>query len=360
MRLFGYDAYASMTRCLDRDAALVMVDVGANEGLTAVRMLDEFPDSTVHAFEPSPGPFAKLTARAEVDPRITPYPLACGSACGTTTFHVTANDWCSSILPPSELGKRYYGEWYETRERVQVQVITLDAWAHEHDIRAIDFLKIDAQGYDLEVLKGAVGLLRKGIKGINCECQFAPEYEGCATFSQIDRFLHEHGYALHQIHEVWAKGMEEQTSYADALWLHSDVLQSLRARPDIPDLSPRGRVMRALEQAAAQGHRRAAIFGAGQHTRRVAEHFDDFRLPVIAIIDDNPSTRGAQIGKRPIVSQQQALTMGVDVVVLSSDAHEAALWQSSKPLRDAGVEVLPLYTRPMSTTPARRAPVGAP
>ncbi|MCA9292238.1 MAG: FkbM family methyltransferase [Phycisphaerales bacterium] len=359
MRLFGYDAYASMTRCIDRDAPLVMVDVGANEGLTAQRMLDEFPNATIHAFEPSPGPFAKLLARAEADPRIRPYRLACGSACGTTEFHVTQNDWCSSILPPSELGKRYYGDWYETRETVQVEVTTLDAWAKAHGIDTVDFLKVDAQGYDLEVLKGATELLHAALKGLNCECQFAPEYEGCATFSQVDRFLAEHGFALHQIHEVWAKGKEEQSSYADALWLRVDVLQALRARSDIPDLSPRGRVTRALEQAAAKGHQRAAIFGAGQHSRRIADHFAEFPLPVLAIVDDNPRAQGTQLGNRPIVSQQQAIAMGVDVVVLSSDAHEAALWQSAQPLRDAGVTVLPLYSRPESSNPRRAATAAA-
>lgn len=345
MRLFEYDAYTSLTRFIPRDEHLVMIDVGANVGDTARRMLEEFPGATVHAFEPAPETFKLLQARVAGNPRIKTYPVACGSSVGSIDFHVTANNWCSSVLPPSDLGKRYYGDWYATKQVVKVPLTTLDRWASEHHINRVDFIKCDAQGFDLEVLKGATGVLQNGVRAINCECQFAPEYEGCATFSQVDRFLAEQGYALHQVHEVWSKGDEEQTSYADALWLRVDVLATLRGRKDLPDLTPKGRVRAALDSAKERGKGTAALFGAGQHTRRLIDSLSQMPIPVAAIIDDNPDNHGKQLGPIPIVSQDRALELGVDVVILSSDAHEAGLWSSSVPLRRAGVEVVPLYKR---------------
>lgn len=351
MRLFEYDAYASITRFIDRDEPLVIVDVGANEGLTAERMLAEFPNATVHAFEPSPETFDRLRAKAESDRRIRPEAVACGSRAGEVDFHVTANHWCSSVLAPSALGKRYYGDWYETKRVVKVPLVTLDGWARERGVDRVDFLKVDAQGYDLEVLRGATGVLRS-VRAINCECQFAAEYEGCGTFSEVDLFLRGQGFALHQVHEVWSKGEEEQTSYADALWVRAEVLERFRGRKDMPNLSPKGRVARALARAAARGATRAALFGCGQHTRRLAEHLDGMPLPVVAIIDDNRALHGERISGRPVAPQSAIDQHGVDVVVLSSDAHEAALWRASAGLRARGVAVISLYGRYEEAAPA--------
>lgn len=359
--MFQYDPYESLTRCLDREAALVFVDVGANDGTTAARMLEVFPRAVVHAFEPGPGAFKKLQARAEREARIKVYNLACGPSDGEAVLNVTRNDWCSSVLAPSELGQRYYGEWYQTEERVRVEMVSLDAWMSRAGVGHVDVVKIDAQGYDLEVLRGAGGMLAKA-RAVSCECQFAPEYEGCATFSQVDRHLAERGFALHQIHELWAKGREEQTSYADALWLKAEVLERLRSRTDLPGITPAQRVRRALEIAQRDGHHRAALFGAGRHTEQAASGFDELPLPLVAVIDDDPKRIGTTIAGRPVIGRDDVGAMGIDVVVLSSDLHEAALWGRTLSLREAGVAVMPLYAvheTPKNTPAPKRAATGA-
>lgn len=366
MKLFPYDAYTSLTRVFPRDSRITVIDVGANEGQTIHRVLKEFPAATVHSFEPAPATFRLLERLAKHEPRARVYPFACGSAAGTAKFHITGNHWCSSLLPPSELGQRLYGDWYATREVIEVPVVRLDAWAEERSIAQVDLLKVDAQGYDLEVLKGASGLL-PGVKAINCECQFAPEYVGCASFSQIDRFLVEHGFALHQLHEVNDRGDEEQTTYGDGLWLRVDVLAQLRARTDLPDLSPKGRVRSALRRALGQGRSRAALYGSGKHTQGVAQFLDEMPIPVAAILDDNPGMHGRRIAGREVVAPWRVRELGIDTVVLSSDAHEAALWHNSAPLRSQGVLVLPLYTKhlldaaaPRAASVAQATPVPAP
>lgn len=345
MKLFAYDAYASLTRVLPVQEPLVVVDVGANEGQTARRVLAEFPRATVHCFEPAPETFKMLERNVGADARVRLEQVACGSSVGSVDFHVTSNHWCSSVLAPSDLGKRFYGDWYQTRQVVKVPMTTLDAWMAQRGVSRVDVLKIDAQGYDLEVLRGATRMLGAGVKAINCECQFAPEYEGCATFSQIDQFLVSQGYALHQLHEVHERGNEQQTTYGDGLWLRTDVLEQLRRRKDLPDLSPLGRVRGALSAAAIAGCSRVALYGSGRHTRGIAEHLATLSPAIVAIIDDNPRTHGERIGGVEVMSAQVALARGVDGVILSSDAHERALWESSAALRERGVRIWPLYDR---------------
>lgn len=357
MRLLSYDAYASLTRFMPPDTELVVIDVGANEGQTIRRVLQEFARATIYSFEPSPETFKRLASNVADDERVRVFQLACGSKSGTVDFHITNNHWCSSVLPPSELGKRLYGDWYKTEAVVKVPMITLDEWASQSSITRVDVLKVDAQGYDLEVLKGARRMLASGVKAINCECQFAPEYVGCASFSQIDLFLAQNGFALHQLHEVQERGDEEQTTFGDGLWLRTDVLEGLRRRTDWPDLSPKGRVRAALNAAKSRGGTRAALYGSGRHTLGIAEYLDQMPLPIEAIIDDNPASHGSRVAGREIIRLEAAASRGIDVVVLSSDAHEVALWQRSAPLRDAGIDVIPLYNKSLS--PSAPALVGS-
>lgn len=342
MKLIPYDAYSSLRRFLPGDAPLTIVDVGANEGQMVRRMLGEFPLSTVHAFEPAPQTFELLRKAVSSDDRVHLHQKACGSSDGQIDFHVTNNHWCSSVLRPSELGKRFYGDWYETQQVVKVPVVRLDTWARQQAIERVDIFKIDAQGYDLEVLRGAGDLVKAAV-AINCECQFAPEYEGCASFSEIDLYLRSQGFALHQLHEVFDRGAEQQTAYGDGLWLRQDVLASLRQRKDLPDRTPVGRVSAALREAAKRGCMRAALYGSGRHTKQVAAELLALPLPVVAIIDDDPRMHGQRIEGVEITSLDEALARAVDVIVLSSDAHEPLLWKRCEQAIERGVRVIPLY-----------------
>jgi hypothetical protein len=236
---------------------------------------------------------------------------------------------------------------------------TLDAWMLERGIPRVDVLKVDAQGYDLEVLRGATQLLARGVKAINCECQFAPEYQGCATFSQIDQFLAAHGYALHQLHEVHERGNEQQTTYGDGLWLRTDVLEQLRSRTDLPDLSAIGRARSAIKSLAAAGHTRLALYGSGRHTRGIADHLAALSPQVLAIIDDDPRAQGLTIGGVRVMSAESAAALAITAIILSSDAHERAMWDRTAAFRSKGVRVVPLYDRSLDALTREPAPPAA-
>lgn len=345
MRLFPYDAYKSLTRVFTPDQPLVALDVGGNAGQTASRIISLFNSATVYSFEPSPFIYPKLQEVAARLPGVRPQPVAVGDVAGTLEFNVTGEDWCSSILPPSELGKRFYGSWVEVTKKINVPVVRLDDWAEANNITRVDLLKTDTQGYDLHVLRGAERLLRSGIKAINCEFQFAEEYQGCSTFTQIDAYLHGLGFRMYQLHEVYAKGNEEQTACGDGLWLRSDVLEALRARKDLPDLSPAGRMSRALRENAVPPDARIALYGAGHHTRQLLPALGSSAATIRAVIDDDRTLHGSQVEGKPIIPLEQVASAGIDTVVLSSDSFEPVLWRACSALRGRGIRVIPLYGR---------------
>ena len=138
-------------------AAGTLFDVGANVGLVSFAVATRRPDVTIHAFEPSPANVAcwhdnhALNASARL--RLTAKGLS--DHVGEMRFSV-----------PSDSGSGMVG----TAGDQVVAVTTLDAYCAEHDVERIDVLKLDVQGHEPAVLRGAARMLAEGrIHTILCE-----------------------------------------------------------------------------------------------------------------------------------------------------------------------------------------------
>jgi hypothetical protein len=84
-----------------------------------------------------------------------------------------------------------------------------------------------------------------------------------------------------------------------------------------------------------------ALFGAGAHTAQVLDGELAGRSAIVAVLDERAT---GELRGLEILNIEQAGERGIDGVVLSSDAHERALWQASAALRSTGVRVERLYT----------------
>jgi len=127
-----------------------LVDVGAHDGLLALP-LAALPGARVLAFEPLPEAFARLAARCAGISTITPLPQALGDAPGELVLSVPVVDgvaqeqWASTV-------KRFEGFGAQVQaRRVTVPVVTLDSLA----LRDVTAIKVDAEGAEYEVLRGA-------------------------------------------------------------------------------------------------------------------------------------------------------------------------------------------------------------
>ncbi|MEL7473942.1 MAG: hypothetical protein AAGK04_11550 [Planctomycetota bacterium] len=102
------------------------------------------------------------------------------------------------------------------------------------------------------------------------------------------------------------------------------------------------RMRDALLYCDTMGHRRIGIYGAGRHTRAAGFALADPPVEIVCIIDDDPAATPTLWGL-PVRRLEEAMSLNLDAVILSSDAHEAALAQQASPLADHGVEVIGLY-----------------
>ncbi|MGE0059503.1 MAG: FkbM family methyltransferase [Dehalococcoidia bacterium] len=178
---------------LDRNYRTV-IDVGANRGQFALYARERFPEARIYSIEPLSGPRASIRRLFEDDARVQVLDFAAGASEGSAVINITHHDDSSSLLPPSELQtSRFPGTYTETTETVKVRSLD-DALADEEIARPV-LLKIDVQGFELEVLKGATKLLSQ-VDAVMTECSFVEFYEGQALFDDIYALLRDEGFQL--------------------------------------------------------------------------------------------------------------------------------------------------------------------
>jgi len=125
-------------------------------------------------------------------------PLALSDAIGESTLYVTQNPMCSSLYPPNEeyLG-RFAGllDLVATDFTIEIETTTLDAFCQQEGIEAIDFLQVDVQGADLNVLQGATQMLQT-VLAVQVEVEFSPLYQGQPLFADVDTFMRAKEFTL--------------------------------------------------------------------------------------------------------------------------------------------------------------------
>lgn len=126
-------------------------------------------------------------------------PLALSNTEGKATLYVTKYPGCSSLYPPSEdYIKRFSGnsELIELKSTVDLSTTTLEKFCKAEDIKEIDFLHLDVQGAELDVLQGADGILNNSVLGLLTEVEFTEIYAGQPLFSDVDMYLRNQGLTL--------------------------------------------------------------------------------------------------------------------------------------------------------------------
>jgi FkbM family methyltransferase len=174
-----------------------VLDVGASVGQFALLARLRWPSARIVSFEPLPAARARYSGVLDgTDLR----PFAVGARPGKATLHVAAADDSSSLLP---IGRSQLQAFPGTREveTMEVDVVTIDDEVGDELPRPW-LLKIDVQGYELEVLRGATKSLASGVGEVYVECSFAELYEGQPLADEVVAFLLDHGRRLAGVFNV--------------------------------------------------------------------------------------------------------------------------------------------------------------
>jgi len=198
-----------------------IVEAGACDGSDTLEILKRFSTAHAYAFEPNPDGARICEDRYRGHDRVTFEACAVGDTEGETTFHpVSGHDaerWGSSsvfpLLKPPPDGNPC------VQTEIAVPIRRLDAWALAKGVEQIDLLWLDAEGYELNILRGA-GELLASIGLIGTEFYITPRLKGQTLFADQWRFLHEKGFVL----MYWQ--LADLSGVGNSIWLNPKRLRA--------------------------------------------------------------------------------------------------------------------------------------
>jgi FkbM family methyltransferase len=195
--LLQYPQATFLARLFDLAKVDLVIDVGANSGQYCSFLRHEVGyRGNVLSFEPIPALAAKLKEGASATWHVEN--VALGAENGTAELNVMEGDQFSSLRAADDSVVTLFKDKNQVRQRVPVIVRTLDSLACEIEMLAgakSVYLKLDTQGYDMEVLKGAPELLAK-VSALQTELSVRRIYEGAPSYDEAIRFVEGLGFAM--------------------------------------------------------------------------------------------------------------------------------------------------------------------
>jgi FkbM family methyltransferase len=167
----------------------VIFDVGGSDGSTVVDFKKIFPNAQILTFEPFPDAFANLNKLANAYLNVKAYNFALSDNENPATFYVNKSKATNSLFKPVATNS-FIDDHAIPEAEIQIMQKKLDNVLSDNNISLIDILKIDVQGGELKVLKGAEeALIQNKIKFILAEIWFLEGYENQPLYHDIASYL---------------------------------------------------------------------------------------------------------------------------------------------------------------------------
>lgn len=205
---------------LEISSPTLVVDIGANVGQFAQSILNlELP---ILSIEPLPSIYSTLKSNSDSCPywHTCPYPLAIGSFDGYVDINESKNTFSSSILSINDIHTDINAS-SAYRNSYNVKQMKLDSYLKQSsfDLSRLA-LKIDVQGYELEVLKGASFALSSS-KFVLLELSLVPLYINQPLWLELVEFMYENNFYLWGLSPGFSDPVSGQNLQFDAIFLQS-------------------------------------------------------------------------------------------------------------------------------------------
>jgi len=213
---FGVDWWHDLEYLLNGQPLELAVDVGANTGQTVDKILKYFPNTRICCFEPTLSSFNQLSEKISTFENVVAQNLALGEEPSLLPMLAKVDDRKNTLTFDVEQGKNNHDEI------IDVKVDTLDRFCLAHQINQINLLKIDVEGYEMKVLKGAKQLLASNsIDYILVECDFLKrESQPHGNFVEILNYLQGFQYS---VVSFYTAGIDRSGwLWGDALFLNTN------------------------------------------------------------------------------------------------------------------------------------------
>jgi FkbM family methyltransferase len=190
------DHAAHLDELFRREKIDCVVDAGAHLGQFGRLVRACGYEGEIVSFEPVLAVFAALTKTCcSGDPRWQAHRIALGSHDGSGVVNVARSTDFSSVLEPNGYSLAEFRGFTAVENRERVAMRRLDAVAAEYVPGAAGriFLKVDTQGSELEVLRGAEETLRR-VAAVQVELSMKPLYKGMPRYHEVAAHLDARGF----------------------------------------------------------------------------------------------------------------------------------------------------------------------
>lgn len=194
-------------------------DVGANTGQTWEYFRKEEKRAKIYCFEPIGDTFEVLIKNTVKDNKCICERIALGDNSGEKKIRIFGNE-------SSELNSLKEDVMNSDKD-AQTEIIleeTLDNYCKKNDISSIDLLKIDTEGYEINVLKGGLRMLKeKKVSFIYAEVGFNSSDNRHTHFEVLNSWLFNYDYYFLGIYQLISNGWKKGQYYGNALFVRKDI-----------------------------------------------------------------------------------------------------------------------------------------
>ena len=217
-----------------------VVDGGFFKGTFALKAIENLESVQCIGFEPNRKLFEQWQESSfSRNECIILENLALGGQCGEASYFSSDSFPATNSLLPRPLSASSVDPYYPRgaglkKESENINIVSLDQYFLSRSVSEIFLLKLDLQGGELEALRGAENLLKKGsISVVFVEAVFVEKYEKQPLLKDLWNFLSGFGYRLHSLHDITSGDYDgtknvlrmEQLNQCDALFLSQEVLE---------------------------------------------------------------------------------------------------------------------------------------
>ena len=199
-----------------------ILDIGANAGQFGHACRLAFPKCRLYSFEPLEGPFSELSALADKDDLWEINNFAFGSADGETEIHADEYSPSSSILPMANSHQEHFPQTGRTISRT-IKIRRLESFLSGMTLEKPALMKLDVQGYEAEVLKGA-GAALAAIDYVICEVSYHQLYKNQPLFAEIHDLFSDQGFYFKGLFDQCASPKTGEILQGDAIFTRCEAI----------------------------------------------------------------------------------------------------------------------------------------